>query len=350
MIRVLVVDDSTFVRKAVRRVLEGDPEIEVVGEADNGLKALELIVQLDPHVVALDIEMPGLDGYSTLCEIMRLFPRPVLMLSLHTQEGAELTMKCLEKGAVDFLDKSTYGAMDYHLLAAELQGKIHAAATLQRIPLAPPRDPAPAEGVTSIAPPVRLLQRGVLVGVLGASTGGPPILQGILSRLPKGYPVPLVVVQHMPRGFTQSFAARLDSLCSVEVREAQAGEALQGGTVLVAPAGRHLRIVVSGGRLRVQLSSHPAGVAHVPSIDETMSSAAAAVGAAALGVLLTGMGSDGAAGLAAMRQAGGMTLVQTPESCVAFGMPKAALDRSAAERALDPEGITALLLALTGTV
>jgi two-component system, chemotaxis family, protein-glutamate methylesterase/glutaminase len=351
VIRVLVVDDSTFVRKAMRRVLEGDPEIEVVGEAGDGREALELIPRLDPHVVALDVEMPGLDGYSTLREIMAQFPRPVLMLSLHTREGAELTLRCLEVGAVDFLDKSAYGAMDYHLLAAELRNKVRAAGSSLRAlpPRAPGGGPAAEAPRPAPAPAPPSRPRVPRLVVLGASTGGPPVLQAILSSLPSGFPAPLLVVQHMPRGFTHSFAERLDSLCRVEVAEAETGAELQPGRALVAPSGRHLRLQGGPGEpLRVRLTWSTAAAPHVPSIDEAMASAATVVGADALGILLTGMGSDGAAGLLAMREAGAMTLVQSPDSCVALGMPRAALERGAAASVLDPEALILLLQGFCG--
>jgi two-component system chemotaxis response regulator CheB len=349
MIRVLVVDDSTFVRKAMRRVLEGDPEIQVVGEAEDGRKALRLLPELDPHVVALDVEMPGLDGYSTLCEIMSQFPRPVLMLSSHTRAGAELTLRCLEVGAVDFLDKSAYGAMDYHRLAEELRTKVRAAgSTLRALPSRMKAAEAP-QAPAALPPQSAAAARPPRLVVLGASTGGPPVLQAILSSLPEGFPAPVLVVQHMPQGFTHSFAERLHRLCRIEVAEAEAGAELRPGRALVAPAGRRLRVAAGpGGSMRVQLSAGPSGSAHVPSIDEAMSSAAAAAGAEAIGILLTGMGSDGAEGLLDMRRAGALTLVQTPESCVALGMPRAALDRGAAASAADPQGILSLLLGLAG--
>jgi two-component system, chemotaxis family, protein-glutamate methylesterase/glutaminase len=351
MIRVLVVDDSTFVRKAIRRVLKDDPDIEVVGEAEDGLKALEMIARLDPHVVTLDVKMPGLDGFSTLLEIMSQYPRPVLMLSAYTQDGSDLAARCLESGAVGYLDKSTYGTMDYHLLAAELKQRIRSASAgrlqqqqqrPQRVALAEP-EPAAA------APPAiaALRRRAPRLVLIGASTGGPPVLQSILSDLPAELPSPILVVQHMPRGFTSSFAQRLDAVCRLPVAEATAGELLVPGRVLIAPAGRHLRVAsAGGGRLIVQLSRTPSAAAHMPSIDETMASAAQAIGAEAIGILLTGMGSDGAEGLLALRLAGSQVIVQSPASCVAPGMPRAALERGGAERTLDPAQIAAVLRGL----
>jgi two-component system, chemotaxis family, protein-glutamate methylesterase/glutaminase len=351
VIRVLLVDDSTFVRKAMRRVLEADPEIQVVGEADDGRRALDLVQELDPHVVALDVEMPELDGYSTLCQIMGRFPRPVLMLSSHTRKGAELTLRCLEVGAVDFLDKSAYGAMDYHRLAEELRNKVRAAGcSLRALPsraVAPVAILAHNGDAPAGSGPVAIRKAPGLV-VIGASTGGPPVLQAILAALPENFPAPVLVVQHMPRGgFTRSFAERLDSLCRIGVAEAAAGTRLRPGTALVAPAGRRLRVAKAAeDGLQVQLSAGSGESQHTPSIDEAMGSAAVVAAVDGLGILLTGMGNDGAAGLLSMRRAGALTIVQSPDTCVAVGMPRSALDRGAAASALSPDAITALLLGL----
>jgi two-component system chemotaxis response regulator CheB len=325
MIRVLVIDDSTFVRLALTRMLASDPGIEVVGSAADGNEGHEKACALRPDVITLDVKMPRMDGLEALRRIMRDCPAPVLLLSSHTSEGADVTMRGLELGAMDFVDKtSVQGQMNLLELAEELKAKVRALASVPRARLATlaPR-PWPE------APPPRLggsVSHGAEVVVIGTSTGGPPALQAIIPRLPEGFPSAVLIVQHMPVGFTRSLAERLDSRSVLNVREAEDGEAVTPGSVLVAPAGRHMKVRRRGKAAHVWLDDEPRSALHRPSIDVLMGSVARVYGKKVLGVVLTGMGSDGVEGLRAIREAGGRALAESEETCVIYGMPKAAVE------------------------
>ncbi|MCG6919484.1 MAG: chemotaxis response regulator protein-glutamate methylesterase [Acidobacteria bacterium] len=312
--RVLVVDDSAFVRKAVTRMLGEAPDIEVVGTAADGEEGLAMARDLRPDVVTLDIKMPRLGGLETLERLMAERPVPVLLLSSLTQEGAEVTLRALELGAMDFVDKSSVEPMTMLSLTEELVTKVRALGTarVKVRPRGPARAAGPAEGA------------GAELVVIAASTGGPSALQTLFSALPAGLHAAVLVVQHIPRGFTHSLAERLDARSAIPVREAADGDLVEPGRVLVAPAGIHTRLRRRGGRVRVILDEEPREALHRPSADVLMASAAAIFGPRAVGVVLTGMGSDGTEGLRAIREAGGYTLAESEESCVIFGMPKAA--------------------------
>jgi two-component system, chemotaxis family, protein-glutamate methylesterase/glutaminase len=336
MLRVFLVDDSAFVRRALSRVLQGHPSCKVIGEAANGMEALEKIPSLDPDVVTLDVEMPGMDGIEVLRGLLRWKPRlKVLMLSAHTSEGAVATVEALAAGAVDFIDKSSFNLMDLDGLRREVLDKLGACSPA-------PHAPAPAQGHPT--PDLEVIARCELC-VVGASTGGPAALQQILEAVPPTFPMPIVVVQHMPMGFTKPFAERLDSLSRMQVDEATDGERLAPGRVRVAPAGVHLRVAAN---LTVALSREPADAKHIPSIDLAMKSAARARPGRALGILLTGMGDDGAAGMVAIRSAGGFTVAESEASCVVYGMPRAAQARGGASCVLSLAEIVGLLARLTG--
>jgi two-component system, chemotaxis family, protein-glutamate methylesterase/glutaminase len=335
MVRIFVVDDSAFVRRAVSRILEGQPGIRVVGEAATGLEALERIPRLDPELVTLDLAMPGMDGLQVLRALLRWKPRlKVLMLSAHTREGAEATIDALAAGAVDFIDKSRFNLMDLEGLRREVLDKVQACHP-SRATAAAARPGPPS---TSRFDPTVL--RGCELCVVGASTGGPAALQRILERIAPDFPLPMVVVQHMPVGFTRPFAERLDALSPLHVAEAAEGERLLPGQVRIAPAGSHLRLTSA---LAVVLSTEPGDAKHVPSIDITMKSAARARPGRTFGILLTGMGDDGADGMATIRASGGLTIAESEESCVVFGMPRAAHARGGANWMLPlPEIVGAL--------
>ncbi len=317
MIRVFVVDDSTFVRKAIVKVLHRDPEIRVVGEAASGAEALRIIADIDPDVVTLDLAMPGLDGLQALRGLLAWrADLPVLMLSAHAHEGAAATLEALAIGAVDFVDKSAFSLLDLDSLGRQLVERIKLwgpGVSASREPR--PKEPRPAP------PKVPAALAECDLCVIGTSTGGPPALQFIFERLPAAFPMPIALVQHMPVGFTKPFADRLNTVCRLAVREARDGDALLPGRVLVAPAGRHL--VVAADR-SVSLETEPAASTHTPSVDVLMRSAAQAWPGRVLGILLTGMGDDGANGMAAIRTAGGVTLGESEASCVVYGMPRAA--------------------------
>jgi two-component system, chemotaxis family, protein-glutamate methylesterase/glutaminase len=333
-IRVLVVDDSAFVRKAVGRMLATADDIEVVGYAKDGEEGLELARQLKPDVVTLDVRMPRLGGLETLERLMAEQPLPVLLMSTLTQEGAEVTLRGLELGAMEFVDKSSVQPMSMLSLADELVTKIRALGGA-RVRSRPQPKPTPVKA------PGRVTAQCV---VIGASTGGPAALQAVVSGLPAAFPAAVVIVQHIPRGFSRSLAERLDARSAIPVREARHGDAVEPGQVLLAPAGIHTRIVRAGSGIEVALEEEPSEALHRPSVDVLMLSAADVYGARALGVVLTGMGSDGTEGLRAIRERGGLTLAESAETCVIFGMPKAAIDAGVIERTLPLDRIAGEIL------
>jgi two-component system chemotaxis response regulator CheB len=323
VIRVVVVDDSPFVRQALTRMLGGAADIEVVGTAVDGKDGLEKVCALRPDVVTLDVKMPRMDGLEALQRIMAECPTPVLLLSSLTSDGGEVTLRGLELGAMDFVDKSTVpGHMNLLDLADELLAKVRALASVPRARLVPARDPGPEVARPAARPAA---QRAEVV-VIGTSTGGPPALQAIIPRLPAQLGAPLLIVQHMPAGFTRSLAERLAQRSRLRVREAEEGDLLESGVVLIAPAGRHMKVRRRGAESRVWLDEEPRSALHRPAIDVLMASVAKLYGRRALGILLTGMGSDGVEGLRAIRAAGGRTLAESEETAVIYGMPKAAVE------------------------
>ncbi|HEY7683033.1 MAG TPA: chemotaxis response regulator protein-glutamate methylesterase [Gemmatimonadales bacterium] len=333
MIRVFVVDDSPFVRKALRRVLGGKPDIRVVGEAANGDDALARIAGADVDVVTLDVEMQGLSGLEVLRQLLAGQPGlRVIMLSAHTRQGAESSLEALAAGAADFIDKQSLNFMDLDALDRELVQRVRSLGGG-----APPQKASPAP-----VPELPGLERTELC-VIGASTGGPVAIQSILERLPADFPVPIVVVQHMPPGFTRAFAARLNTLCRLQVSEAVDGVRLERGRVLIAPAGWHLRLTRS---LVVALSTDPNGMRHVPSVDVLFKSAARARPGRTLGVLLTGMGDDGAEGMAVIRAGGGIAIAESESTCAVYGMPRVAVERGATSAVLPLPAIAEMLCGL----
>jgi len=322
-IRVLIADDSAVMRAALSRVIESDPALQVCGTARHGLEALEKVRQLRPDVVTLDVEMPVLNGLEVLKRIMKDFPRPVIMVSSLTKEGAEVTLEALGVGAFDYLSKSdARGALDPQKLKRDLIEKIEAAA---QSPLAchlrpPTYMPARISGEPVLTEEFHAVPEII---VIGTSTGGPKALQEILPQLPSDLPVGMIVVQHMPPGFTAPFARRLASLSKVKVLEAVQGDVVRPATVYIAPAGQHATVSRSGGaRAVIHISDEPAGTLHKPSVDVTMLSVAETFGRYALGIIMTSMGSDGLQGMTAIRDAGGMTIGQDEATCAVYGMPR----------------------------
>jgi two-component system, chemotaxis family, protein-glutamate methylesterase/glutaminase len=294
---------------------------------------------VDPDLVTLDVAMPGVDGIQVLRGLLGWKPAlKVIMLSAHTRQGAEATVEALAAGAVEFIDKSTFNVMDLETLRREVLQKIVACAGPAIAAPQPARRPASGSLDPAIASHCELC-------VIGASTGGPAALQRILERIPPSFPLPIVVVQHMPVGFTRPFAQRLDALCRVQVAEGAEGEKLLPGQVRIAPAGRHLRITPN---MAVVLSAEPANAKHVPSIDLTMKTAARARPGKVLGILLTGMGEDGAEGMVALRAGGGVTIAESEDSCVVYGMPRAAWGRGGVEHLLPLPEIVGFLERLRG--
>ena len=340
MTRVFVVDDSAFIRKALARVLQAEPGLSFVGEAASGIQAVERIPAADPDLVTLDVAMPGMNGQEVLRELLRWKPTlKVVMLSAHTQEGAEASVEALTSGAVDFIDKTSFNVMDLDTLRREVMEKLRIWGTKTV--------EGPSRNGVKVTPAVQAanLKKAATceLCVIGASTGGPIALQRILEATPANFPVPIVIVQHMPAGFTGPFAARLDRLSRLQVGEAAAGDQLRPGRALVAPAGKHLRISSS---LTVELSDKPADAKHIPSVDVTMKSAAEARPGSVLGILLTGMGQDGAEGMLAIRKSGGLTLGESAASCVVYGMSRAAEHRGGVDSLLPLPEIVAFLEAL----
>lgn len=331
-IRVLVVDDSAFMRQILSQILASDPEIEVVGTAKNGRQALEMSLELRPHVITLDVEMPQLDGFGTLLELMEQNPTPVVMVSTYTREGADATLRALALGAVDFVTK-TSGAvsLDMGRVKDELLSKVKLAA--RATPRwrrgggpspggVPGEKPAPAwNGPT---PAERIV-------VIGTSTGGPGALHRVIPHLPADLAAGVLVVQHMPPGFTRSLAQHLAEVSAIQVREAAAGDEVLTGTVLVAPGGFHMVLDEQG---RIRLNKEPAIHGVRPAVDKTLLAVAPRWGANCLGVILTGMGCDGTMGLAAVRSTGGSSLVEDASTCVVYGMPRSAINMGLADEVL----------------
>lgn len=333
--RVLIVDDSPSMRAILTKLLSSDPLIEVIGAAPEPHAAREMIKMLNPDVVTLDIEMPGMDGLSFLEKIMRLRPMPVIMCSTLTARGAEATIEALRLGAVDCIAKPSGNAQEMLQNAALLRKTVKAAA-LSSVRRAP-APPAPLAHVG----PGKL--RDVAIAI-GASTGGVEALFSLIGALPPDCP-PVLVVQHMPAAFTNGFAVRMDRDCRVKVVEAAHGMTLQRGTVYIAPGGeRHMELAGgSSGTIRLLPGDPVAG--HRPSVDMLFRSAAP-LGSRGIGVILTGMGSDGAAGLKAMRDAGARTLGQSRESCVVYGMPRAAFELGAVEKEVSLSAMPEAILGL----
>lgn len=343
MIRVLVVDDSAFMRQALSKMLVSDPMIEVAGTARDGLDALEKIAKLDPDLVTLDVEMPRMDGLEALRRIMAECPRPVLMVSSLTEAGAEETLEALSRGAVDYIPKAIDGnALNIAHIQQALCQKVRVLGR-RRGPLGGP--PAPSPRVIRRAQPAGLSAqpRGLRYLAIGASTGGPPALQTLLAGLAPSFPLPVVIVQHMPKAFTGPFARRLSGLCPLEIKEAESGDRLEPGRGFVAPGGSHLVLRPAAAGLTLQVTGEPAETLHKPSVDVTFSSFAECAGGATLAVVLTGMGSDGLAGVRALKRHGAYTITQEAESCVVYGMPRAVAEAGLSDVALPIAEIAAAL-------
>ncbi|WFF42789.1 chemotaxis response regulator protein-glutamate methylesterase [Salinicola endophyticus] len=325
-IKVLCVDDSALIRDLMTKIIESQSDMEVVATAPDPLVARDLIKRHNPDVLTLDVEMPRMDGLDFLERLMRLRPMPVLMVSSLTQRGSEITLRALELGAVDFVAKPEVGIREGMLeYAGMIADKIRAAA--QSRPRRQPESASPAVPREALKAPMLSSEKLIIIG---ASTGGTEAIRQVLEPLPANSPA-ILVTQHMPSGFTRSFAERLDRLCRVTVKEAEQGERVLPGHVYIAPGDWHMRLARSGANYVIALDDTAPVNRHRPSVDVLFDSAASCAGRNALGVLLTGMGKDGAAGLLKMRQAGSHTVAQDEASCVVFGMPKEAIALGGAE-------------------
>jgi two-component system chemotaxis response regulator CheB len=332
-IRVLIVDDSALVRQMLGQILSSDPSLTVVGAAPDPLIAREMIKSLNPDVVTLDVEMPRMDGLAFLEKIMTLRPMPVLMISSLTQKGAELALRALELGAVDYVAKPTIGISDgLATLREEIVAKVKLAA-MARVRTPATRSAAGANRLSAAG-----FSSSEKLIAIGASTGGVEALQAVLTAFPANAPA-ILIAQHMPPMFTASFARRLDQICAVTVTEAKDGERVLPGHVYIAPGSHHLELARSGANYVCRLGDGPLVSGHRPSVDTLFRSVARMAAANAVGIILTGMGKDGAAGLLEMRQAGASTIGQNEASCVVYGMPKAAHDCGATEVELPLEKI-----------
>ena len=344
-VRVLVVDDSALMRKLIPNILARDPMIDVVGTAMDGAFALKKIEELRPDVVTLDLEMPRMDGMETLRMIMRRAPLPVVMVSTHSKEGAYATFKALALGAIDFVAKpkeASSGHLD--AIATQLIEKIKVAkrATGRSMPAPAIEMLQPVKkNARAAVPPHRII-------AIGVSTGGPNALQFVLSQIPAEFAGSLLIVQHMPEGFTEMFARRLDECCALEVQEAKSGDLLLAGRALICPGNRHMMVRrMPRGDIAV-LSDAPHVNGHRPSVDVLFHSVSQEFGPTAVGVLMTGMGEDGAEGLGAIKAAGGVTIAQSEESCVVPGMPRAAIVKGYANRIIPLDAIGQHLAAQFG--
>ena len=331
-IKVLCVDDSALIRSVMTEIINSQSDMTVVGTAADPLVARDLIKVAHPDVLTLDVEMPRMDGLDFLERLMRLRPMPVVMVSSLTERGSEIALRALELGAIDFVTKPRLGVRDGLLDYTELiAGKIRAAFAAR---LLPTRHGAAARGAAAppaVEAPLRspLLSTEKLI-IIGASTGGTEAIREVLQPLPPDSPA-VLIAQHMPAGFTKSFAQRLDGLCRITVKEAEHGERLLPGYAYIAPGAYHLSLARSGANYIAQVDQAPPVNRHRPSIDVLFDSAARHAGKNAIGVILTGMGRDGAEGLLRMKQAGAYTLAQDEASCVVFGMPREAIALGAAD-------------------
>ncbi len=323
-ISVLVADDSAFMRTALRRMIESDDALSVVDTACDGVDALAKIHKLRPDVVTLDIEMPRLNGLNTLRHIMQQCPCPVIMVSSLTQEGAQVTLDALDFGAFDYISKDlSYASLDIIKIRKDLIAKIKAAASSAVFSADPPAiSQLPSAAFSQKLVHARARARAPEIVCIGTSTGGPKALQQLLPTLPASFPSGILIVQHMPPGFTGPFAQRLNTLCKIYVREACDHDPIEPGVALIAPASWHMLPYRVGNKAFVQLTKEPGDTLHRPAVDVTMLAATTAFGPATLGVIMTGMGDDGARGMKAIHDCGGYTIGQDQASCAVYGMPR----------------------------
>jgi two-component system chemotaxis response regulator CheB len=323
-IKVLIVDDSALIRGVMKEIINSQPDMEVVGVAPDPLVARDLIKQTNPDVLTLDVEMPKMDGLDFLERLMRLRPMPVVMVSSLTERGSEITMHALELGAVDFVTKPKAsiqsGMLEYTELIAE-KIRIASRARVKQRTLTPPQGQLAGGSLAHVRNPLTSSEKLIIIG---ASTGGTEAIKDFLVQLPPDCPG-ILITQHMPEGFTRSFANRLDKLCRISVKEAEGGERVLPGHAYLAPGHSHLLLERSGANYMTRLDQGPPVNRHRPSVDVLFNSAAISAGKNAVGVILTGMGKDGAAGMLKMKEAGAYNLAQDEASCVVFGMPKEAI-------------------------
>lgn len=360
MIRVLVVDDSTFMRHSLVEMLEKDPDIKVLDTAKNGLEALEKAQEKEFDVITLDVEMPRLNGLEALKKLMQTNPLPVLMVSSLTEDGAESTLRAMEYGAQDFIPKTM--SNDKEQFAQDLRRKVKAIArrkNIIRLKYHPKHaSPAPAASTATASHTQRAAAKpgraksslGIPGGprdlvVIGVSTGGPPVVQKILSALPGDLPACILIAQHMPATFTGPFAKRLDGMSKFTVTEAVSGDKLKNGRAYVCPGGKHIGLQMNGPLPEIMITEHPRDALYKPTVNVLMETAGRHMGRRTLGVMLTGMGNDGVDGAKILREKGGLLIAQSEASCVVYGMPKAVVDANLANLVLDADDIAQAIVA-----
>ncbi len=352
MIKVLIVDDSAFMRNSLTHMLKADPSIEVVGYGRNGLEALEMIKKYNPDVVTLDIEMPVMDGLTALEKIMKTTPRPVLMVSSLTTSGAENTLKALELGALDYLPKYQEGTVQFAIAQNEFIGKIKAIARRANFMRGQERSAAAQSSHnistehtskpvadTKSAPRVDTSgtpKRNIVV--ISVSTGGPPAVQKVLSALPENFPACILIAQHMPKTFTSAFASRLASQCKIKVFEGKDGDKISNGVAYVCPGGQHISIGVRGALPYVKISDEPKDALYKPAAN-ILNDSAAIMGSKVVGLTMTGMGSDGLLGTKNLKAKGGYIIAQNEASSVVYGMPKVVIDAGLADEIVSLDNI-----------
>lgn len=349
-IQVVIVDDSALIRALLKEIINQQRDMEVIGAAPDPLVAREMIRTLNPDVITLDVEMPKMDGLDFLEKLMRLRPMPVLMISTHTDKGSDATLRALELGAIDFVPKPKidiqHSMKEY---ADEITAKIRMAAKARIHGLSNMHILAPSKSTATTLPPMlNKVASSEKILLIGSSTGGTEALKELLAKLPQNCPG-ILIAQHMPEGFTRTFAARLDGLCQISVKEAEHGDRIQPGHAYLAPGHSHLMLGHVGSQYICELSTAEPVNRHRPSVDVLFRSAANHAGKNAVGVILTGMGKDGAAGMKEMHDAGAYTFAQDEASCVVFGMPKEAIARGGVDDIVPLKDMSSAILNYLGS-
>jgi two-component system, chemotaxis family, protein-glutamate methylesterase/glutaminase len=336
LIKVLVVDDSSFFRRRITEFLSSDDQIEVIGQAVDGLDAIEKNKELRPDVITMDIEMPKLDGISAVKKIRETSRTPILMFSSLTHDGAKATFEALDAGASDFLPKRFQDiASEKEDAVKKLCDCIHSLARKGTIKTDVAKIKIPSSLRTSAA----ASSKGYQLAVIGASTGGPVAIEKVLKLLPADYPLPILLIQHMPASFTGAFSERLNKLCAINVKEAEDGDQLKPGTAYIAPGGRQMRLNQRGRNSTITIADEPVATTYKPSVDITFNSIAEAFRGRVLAIVLTGMGSDGCNGAKMLREKGATVWAQDEESCVVYGMPMAVVKQNLADKVMSVDEI-----------
>lgn len=342
-IRITVVDDSAFMRRAITMMLEDEPDFEIVATASNGEDAIKSILELKPDIVTLDIEMPGISGLEVLERIMSEYPTPIIMISSLTTEGAKETIKALELGAVDFIPKSlSYVSLDIIKIKESLVEKIRSIASRKKSILK--NFSLQKKSLSVLKMGSKSVGRKIRFVTIGISTGGPRTLQEVIPRLPKSFPRPVMIVQHMPPKFTKSLAERLDNMSEIKVKEAEHGEVIRPGCVYIAPGGLHMLLKKNHSNLHVLLTEKPLDTPHKPSVDVMLNSVVNIYGSQTLSVIMTGMGKDGLIGSKEVYRKNGKVLAENEDSCVVYGMPRAVVDAGITDRVIRADGIAEAII------